>query len=553
MGLYKIPRPTNEPVRSYAPGTPERTSLRRRIEQMRSEVIEIPVIVAGEELYTGQVQEVVCPHEHGHVLARFHQAGPREVELALEAAKHAWQEWSRWPWEERAAIFLKAADLLAGPWRDTLNAATILGQSKNVFQAEIDAACELVDFFRFNVYYMQFIYEQQPDSAPGMWNRMEYRPLEGFVFAVTPFNFTSIGGNLPTAPALMGNTVLWKPASTALYSNYYVYRLLEAAGLPPGVINFLPGSGPQIGALVLSHPDLAGVHFTGSTNTFRYMWKLVGEHIERYRTYPRLVGETGGKDFIVVHPSADLEAAATAIVRGGYEYQGQKCSAASRIYAPKSRWPKLKELLLGQLAEIRMGPPEDFRNFFNAVIDRAAFRNIVGYIEYARRSAEAQILYGGTYDDTTGYYIAPTLIETADPGSRLMCEEIFGPVVSVYVYPDAQYADTLRIVDQTSPYGLTGSIFAQDRKAIQLATELLRYAAGNFYINDKPTGAVVGQQPFGGSRASGTNDKAGSYLNLLRWITPRAIKETFLPPRHFAYPFMQEDPAELPQAATSAG
>ncbi|MCS7081967.1 MAG: L-glutamate gamma-semialdehyde dehydrogenase [Bacteroidota bacterium] len=553
MGLYKIPRPTNEPVRSYAPGTPERTSLRRRIEQMRSEVIEIPVIVAGEELYTGQVQEVVCPHEHGHVLARFHQAGPREVELALEAAKHAWQEWSRWPWEERAAIFLKAADLLAGPWRDTLNAATILGQSKNVFQAEIDAACELVDFFRFNVYYMQFIYEQQPDSAPGMWNRMEYRPLEGFIFAVTPFNFTSIGGNLPTAPALMGNTVLWKPASTALYSNYYVYRLLEAAGLPPGVINFLPGSGPQIGALVLSHPDLAGVHFTGSTNTFRYMWKLVGEHIERYRTYPRLVGETGGKDFIVVHPSADLEAAATAIVRGGYEYQGQKCSAASRIYAPKSRWPKLKELLLGQLAEIRMGPPEDFRNFFNAVIDRAAFRNIVGYIEYARRSAEAQILYGGTYDDTTGYYIAPTLIETADPGSRLMCEEIFGPVVSVYVYPDDQYADTLRIVDQTSPYGLTGSIFAQDRKAIQLATELLRYAAGNFYINDKPTGAVVGQQPFGGSRASGTNDKAGSYLNLLRWITPRAIKETFLPPRHFAYPFMQEDPAELPQAATSAG
>ncbi|MCS7155875.1 MAG: L-glutamate gamma-semialdehyde dehydrogenase [Bacteroidetes bacterium] len=553
MGLYKIPRPTNEPVRSYAPGTPERASLRRRIEQMRSEVIEIPVIVAGEELYTGQVQEVVCPHEHGHVLARFHQAGPREVELALEAAKHAWQEWSRWPWEERAAIFLKAADLLAGPWRDTLNAATILGQSKNVFQAEIDAACELVDFFRFNVYYMQFIYEQQPDSAPGMWNRMEYRPLEGFIFAVTPFNFTSIGGNLPTAPALMGNTVLWKPASTALYSNYYVYRLLEAAGLPPGVINFLPGSGPQIGALVLSHPDLAGVHFTGSTNTFRYMWKLVGEHIERYRTYPRLVGETGGKDFIVVHPSADLEAAATAIVRGGYEYQGQKCSAASRIYAPKSRWPKLKELLLGQLAEIRMGPPEDFRNFFNAVIDRAAFRNIVGYIEYARRSAEAQILYGGTYDDTTGYYIAPTLIETADPGSRLMCEEIFGPVVSVYVYPDAQYADTLRIVDQTSPYGLTGSIFAQDRKAIQLATELLRYAAGNFYINDKPTGAVVGQQPFGGSRASGTNDKAGSYLNLLRWITPRAIKETFLPPRHFAYPFMQEDPAELPQAATSAG
>ncbi|MDW8138152.1 MAG: L-glutamate gamma-semialdehyde dehydrogenase [Bacteroidota bacterium] len=553
MGLYKIPRPTNEPVRSYAPGTPERASLRRRIEQMRSEVIEIPVIVAGEELYTGQVQEVVCPHEHGHVLARFHQAGPREVELALEAAKHAWQEWSRWPWEERAAIFLKAADLLAGPWRDTLNAATILGQSKNVFQAEIDAACELVDFFRFNVYYMQFIYEQQPDSAPGMWNRMEYRPLEGFVFAVTPFNFTSIGGNLPTAPALMGNTVLWKPASTALYSNYYVYRLLEAAGLPPGVINFLPGSGPQIGALVLSHPDLAGVHFTGSTNTFRYMWKLVGEHIERYRTYPRLVGETGGKDFIVVHPSADLEAAATAIVRGGYEYQGQKCSAASRIYAPKSRWPKLKELLLGQLAEIRMGPPEDFRNFFNAVIDRAAFRNIVGYIEYARRSAEAQILYGGTYDDTTGYYIAPTLIETADPGSRLMCEEIFGPVVSVYVYPDAQYADTLRIVDQTSPYGLTGSIFAQDRKAIQLATELLRYAAGNFYINDKPTGAVVGQQPFGGSRASGTNDKAGSYLNLLRWVTPRAIKETFLPPRHFAYPFMQEDPAELPQAATSAG
>ncbi|MCX7906024.1 MAG: L-glutamate gamma-semialdehyde dehydrogenase [Bacteroidetes bacterium] len=553
MGLYKIPRPTNEPVRSYAPGTPERASLRRRIEQMRSEVIEIPVIVAGEELYTGQVQEVVCPHEHGHVLARFHQAGPREVELALEAAKHAWQEWSRWPWEERAAIFLKAADLLAGPWRDTLNAATILGQSKNVFQAEIDAACELVDFFRFNVYYMQFIYEQQPDSAPGMWNRMEYRPLEGFVFAVTPFNFTSIGGNLPTAPALMGNTVLWKPASTALYSNYYVYRLLEAAGLPPGVINFLPGSGPQIGALVLSHPDLAGVHFTGSTNTFRYMWKLVGEHIERYRTYPRLVGETGGKDFIVVHPSADLEAAATAIVRGGYEYQGQKCSAASRIYAPKSRWPKLKELLLGQLAEIRMGPPEDFRNFFNAVIDRAAFRNIVGYIEYARRSAEAQILYGGTYDDTTGYYIAPTLIETADPGSRLMCEEIFGPVVSVYVYPDAQYADTLRIVDQTSPYGLTGSIFAQDRKAIQLATELLRYAAGNFYINDKPTGAVVGQQPFGGSRASGTNDKAGSYLNLLRWVTPRAVKETFLPPRHFAYPFMQEDPAELPQAATSAG
>jgi 1-pyrroline-5-carboxylate dehydrogenase len=545
MGIYKIPRPQNEPVRSYAPGSPERASLRKRIEEMRAEVIEIPVIVGGEAIYTGDIGEVVCPHEHGHVLARFHQAGPREVEMAIEAARKAWQDWSRWPWEDRAAIFLKAAELLAGPWRDTLNAATMLGQSKNVFQAEIDSACELIDFFRFNAYYMQFIYEQQPDSAPGVWNRVEYRPLEGFVFAVTPFNFTSIGGNLPTAPALMGNTVLWKPASTALYSNYYVYRLLEAAGLPPGVINFLPGSGARIGALVMDHPDLAGIHFTGSTSTFQHMWKRVGQNIERYRSYPRLVGETGGKDFIVVHASADLEAAATAIIRGGYEYQGQKCSAASRIYVPASRWPELKELLLGQLSQIRMGPPEDFRNFFNAVIDRAAFQNITAYIEYARQRSDTEILYGGTYDDSVGYYIAPTLIQTTDPGSRLLCEEIFGPVVTLYVYPEARYEETLHLVDQTSPYGLTGSIFAQDRRAIQLATEILRHAAGNFYINDKPTGAVVGQQPFGGSRASGTNDKAGSYLNLLRWVTPRAIKETFLPPRHFAYPFMQEDPAEV--------
>ena len=535
-GRYLPPAPVNEPIFSYAPGTAERRTLKDALDRMSGEVIEIPLIIGGEEVRTGRVTEVVMPHDHGHVLARCHQAGPEEARAAIEAARRAWKEWSGWGWEDRAAVFLRAADLLAGPWRATVNAATMLGQSKNAFQSEIDAACELIDFWRFNVHFATRLYEEQPESSAGMWNRMDHRPLEGFIYAVSPFNFTSIGGNLSTAPALMGNVAIWKPAHAAVFSNYYVMRLLEAAGLPPGVVNFLPGDAPAISSVLLSSPEFAGLHFTGSTATFQLLWKQISEQLENYRSYPRIVGETGGKDFIVAHESADPQALAVAIVRGGFEYQGQKCSAVSRVYVPASMWDDVRERVLTMMGELRMGDPRDFRNFVNAVIDEKSFRKIASYIDHARESADTEILAGGEYDDSKGWFIQPTLVQTKDPKHRLMCEEIFGPVVTVHVY-DGSWEDALRLTDETSPYGLTGAVFARDRGAIRQALAVLRHAAGNFYINDKPTGAVVGQQPFGGARGSGTNDKAGSMVNLLRWTSLRAIKETFVPATHFAYPF----------------
>ena len=537
--LVSVPSPRNEPVLSYAPGTPERRALRAQLERMSTEIVEITPRIGGRKVETGRVGDAVMPHNHHHVLARWHKAGPAEVARAIEAAREAHGPWSRMAWEQRAAVFLKAADLLAGPWRQVFNAATMLGQSKTAHQAEIDAACELIDFWRFNVSFMQEIYRQQPRSAPGTWNWLEHRPLEGFVFAVSPFNFTSIAGNLPTAPALLGNTVVWKPASSAVYSAHFIMALLEEAGLPPGVINLVPGSGAEVGDPALASPHLCGIHFTGSTGTFRGMWETVGRNIRHYRSYPRIVGETGGKDFVFAHPSADVGALATALVRGAFEYQGQKCSAASRAFIPASLWPGLRKSLLDQTAEIRLGDVADFTNFMGAVIDRAAFENIRGYIEHARGSADAELLRGGGCDDHTGYFIEPTVVLAKTSDFRLMREEIFGPVLTVYVYADQDLDKALAICDQGTPYALTGAIFARDRAAIARMTEALTHAAGNFYINDKPTGAVVGQQPFGGARASGTNDKAGSVLNLLRWVSPRTVKETFVPPTHFAYPFMQ--------------
>jgi 1-pyrroline-5-carboxylate dehydrogenase len=540
-GIVPIPTPVNEPVRSYAPGSAEKVTLKAKLDEMLGEQVEIPLVIGGKEVRTGNTADAVCPHDHQHVLGTYHKAGPDEVQMAVEASREAWREWSEMAWEDRAAVMLKAAELLAGPWRDTLNAACMLNQSKTVFQAEIDSACELIDFYRFNPYYMRFIYSQQPESDLGHWDYVEYRALEGFVFAVTPFNFASIAGNLPTAPALMGNTVLWKPASSAVFTAYQLMRLFEAAGFPPGVINFIPGSGGQVGNPVMASPHLSGVHFTGSTPVFQDMWGTIGTNIASYRTYPRIVGETGGKDFVFAHPSSDIDALATALVRGAFEYQGQKCSAASRAYIPSSIWPRLKETLLGQISEITMGPPTDFRNFFNAVIDGGAFADIRGYIEYAENSPDAEILVGGGCDDATGYYIEPTVVQTTDPRFKLMQEEIFGPVLTVFEYDDSMLDETLELCDTTSSYALTGAIFAQDRAAAVKMAAALRHAAGNFYLNDKPTGAVVGQQPFGGSRASGTNDKAGSYLNLIRWTSQRTIKENFVPPKHFAYPFMGEE------------
>ncbi|MCB0215511.1 MAG: L-glutamate gamma-semialdehyde dehydrogenase [Caldilineae bacterium] len=538
--IVQVPRPTNEPVRAYAPGSPERASLQARLQTMRAEQVEIPAIIGGREVRTGQLAEIHAPHETSRRLGSFHQCGAVEAKAAVEAALAARESWARMPWEHRAAVFLRAADLLAGPWRDTLNAATMLGQSKNVFQAEIDAACELIDFFRFNVWYAQQIYAEQPGSSPGVWNQLAYRPLEGFVFAVPPFNFTSIAGNLPAAPALMGNAVVWKPASTAVFSGWYIYRLLEAAGLPPGVINFVPGSGGAVGDPVLSSQHLAGLHFTGSTATFQHMWRTIGGGVDRYRTYPRIVGETGGKDFVVAHASADVDALVTGLIRGAFEYQGQKCSAASRAYIPDSLWPRVRQQLADTLAGVRMGPVEDFGNFVNAVIDRGAFDSITGYIERARADG-IEILSGGGHDASEGWYVEPTVLVAEDPMYRTMCEEIFGPVLSLHVYPEARWAETLELVDRTSPYSLTGAIFADDRSAVVEASNRLENAAGNFYINDKPTGAVVGQQPFGGARASGTNDKAGSYLNLVRWVSARTVKETFVPPRDYRYPFLGPD------------
>jgi 1-pyrroline-5-carboxylate dehydrogenase len=535
------PRPRNEPVLDYAPGTAERAELKARLRQMAGERIEIPVVVGGREIRTGDTAEVVMPHDYRHVLATYHRAGRAEVEAAVRAGAEAQREWASWGWEDRAAVFLRAADLLSTRWRATLNAATMLGQSKTAHQAEIDSACELIDFLRFNVHFAEQLYGQQPNSAPGTWNRLEYRALEGFVYAVTPFNFTAIAGNLPTAPALLGNVVLWKPSDKAILSGYHFLKLLEEAGLPPGVINFVPGDAAAITGQLLDSPELAGIHFTGSTHVFQTIWSGVGERIARYRGYPRLVGETGGKDFIVAHASADPAALATGIVRGGFEYQGQKCSAASRVYVPDSLWPEVRDRVLGMMETIRVGDVRDFRNYMGAVIDGNSFRKIAGYIEHARSAAGVEILAGGGFDDSTGYFIDPTLVKVEDPGYRLMCEEVFGPVVALHVYPEARWEETLRIVDETSPYGLTGAVFANDRAAVRTASTALRDAAGNFYINDKPTGAVVGEQPFGGGRASGTNDKAGSILNLYRWVNARTIKETFAPATEYGYPFMEEE------------
>jgi len=538
-GIPCAPTPRNEPVLSYVPGSPERVVLRAELNRMSTEVIEITPRIGGERIATGQRAEAVMPHNHRHVLAVWHRAGAKDVQRAIDCALAAQPEWSRLPWEQRAAVFLKAADLLAGPWRATLNAATMLGQSKTVHQAEIDAACELADFWRFNVAFAEQIYRQQPASASGTWNMLEYRPLEGFVFAVTPFNFTSIAGNLPTAPALLGNTVVWKPASSAVYSAHVLMDLLEAAGLPPGVINMVPGAGAEVGEAALASPDLAGIHFTGSTATFQAMWETVGRNIRHYRAYPRLVGETGGKDFVFAHASAGLDALATALTRGAFEYQGQKCSAASRAFVPASLWPRLEPRLREQVAAIRMGDVADLTNFMGAVIDRNAHAQITRYLDIARRSPHAEVLAGGLGDDSRGWFVEPTIVLARRPDLPLMREEIFGPVLTVWVYQDLEIDETLALCDRGTPYALTGAVFAQDRNAIVKITETLRHAAGNFYVNDKPTGAVVGQQPFGGARASGTNDKAGSALNLLRWLSPRTIKETFVPPTDFRYPFMQ--------------
>ncbi len=540
-GLFRTNLPVNESVLSYAPGTPERAALKEALRQVGSRTIEIPLIIGGKRVKTGRLAEVRAPHDHEHLLGRYHKAGTKEVLAAVDAAGKAWHDWSRMDWQDRAAIFLKAADLLAGPYRQVVNAATMLGQSKTCHQAEIDAACELIDFWRFNAYYLQQIYADQPGSQPGMWNRVEYRPLEGFVFAITPFNFTSIAGNLPTAPALTGCTTLWKPASSAVFSAYYLMEILKEAGLPPGVVNFLPGSGREVGDPAMDHPSLSGVHFTGSTAVFQGIWKKIGGNIERYHDYPRIVGETGGKDFVFAHPSAEPKGLATSLVRGSFEYQGQKCSAASRAYIPRSLWKRVKDDMLGQISEIKMGDPTDFGNYMGAVIDKKAYTEIEGYIKHAKRSKDAKILAGGGCDSSTGWFIEPTVVESKKPNFKLMCEEIFGPVLTVYVYADSQLDKALKLCDEGSPYALTGAIFARDRKAIVYMADRLRHAAGNFYINDKPTGAVVGQQPFGGSRASGTNDKAGSAQNLLRWITPRTIKEQFVVPKHFAYPFLESD------------
>jgi len=537
---FRVPQPLNEPVKTYKPGSPEREELKKKLAELRSKQIEVPLIIGGEEIKTGNIEQMRIPHNHSHILGTYHKAGKKEVEMAIEAALDARKEWADMPWEQRVSVFLKAADLLAGSWRSTLNAATMLGQSKVVHQAEIDSACELIDFYRFNSYFMNKIMDEQPYSPFGMWNRSEYRPLEGYIFAVTPFNFTSIAGNLPTAPVIVGNVTLWKPASSAVYSAYHLMKLFEEAGLPKGVINFVPGSGGQVGTPAMSNPNLAGIHFTGSTAVFQNMWKVISDNLKSMKYYPRIVGETGGKDFIFAHNSADVDALVVAAIRGAFEYQGQKCSAASRMYIPKSIWSEFKEKYVSEIKKIKMGDVEDFTNFMSAVIDKNAFDSITNYITFAKDSKEAEIITGGNFDDSKGYFIEPTTIVTTDPKFKTMEEEIFGPVLTIYVYNDNKFDEALQLCDETSPYALTGCVWAQDRKAILKMSNKLRDAAGNFYINDKPTAAVVGQQPFGGGRASGTNDKAGSGMNLMRWMTARTIKETFEPPKDWRYPFMSE-------------
>lgn len=537
---FKVPDPINEPVFTYKPGSSEREALKKALKELQSEEIEIPLIIGGEEIKTGDLAEIRVPHNHSKLLGKYHKASSKQVNQAIEAALEARKEWAEIPWEHRVSIFLKAAELLAGPWRAKINAATMLGQSKVAHQAEIDSACELIDFWRFNTYYMSELMADQPYSPEGMWNRVEYRPLEGFIFAVTPFNFTSIAGNLPTAPAIVGNVSLWKPASSAVYSAYFLMKLLEEAGLPKGVINFVPGSGGQVGNPVMASPDLAGIHFTGSTAVFQNMWKTIGDNISKMKYYPRIVGETGGKDFIFAHNSADVDALVTAAIRGAFEYQGQKCSAASRMYIPKSIWDEFEKKYVAEVKKIKMGDPEDFTNFMSAVIDKAAFDSITEYIDYAKNAADAEIITGGNYDESKGYFIEPTTILTTNPKFKTMEEEIFGPVLTIYVYEDDKFDEALELCDTTSMYALTGAIWAQDRSALVKMANRLRNAAGNFYINDKPTAAVVGQQPFGGGRASGTNDKAGSAMNLLRWMSVRTMKETFVPPTSWTYPFMVE-------------
>ena len=540
--MSNIPKPVNEPIRNYESGSSEKASLKETLAELSQKEIEIPLIIGGKEVRTGDTANCIMPHNHGHVLATFHQAGEKEVLEAIESAQAAWKQWSVTPLQERAAIFLKMAELLTGPYRDIINAATMLNMSKNVFQAEIDAACELIDFWNFNCWFAQELYNHQPMYSPEPTkNSMEHRPLEGFVFAVTPFNFTSIAANLPSAPALMGNVAIWKPASSAVYPAYFIMQLFKEAGLPDGVINFIPGRGSVVGPLVMDHPNLAGVHFTGSTSVFQNMWEHIGGNIKQYASYPRIVGETGGKDFCIAHESVNQDALVTAMVRGAFEFQGQKCSAMSRAYIPSTIWPEIEENLLKEMATITMGDPSDFSNFVNAVIDKNSFDSIKDFIDDASNSDDAEIIFGGTCDDSVGYFIEPTIILTKDPKFRTMCEEIFGPVLTIYLYDPSEWKETLEVVDSTSPYALTGCVMANDKRAIEEASSALRHAAGNFYINDKPTGAVVGQQPFGGSRASGTNDKAGSMFNLARWVSQRTVKENFDPPTDYRYPFLEEN------------
>lgn len=541
-GFFNVPTPVNETVLSYAPGSKERALLKAALQEARSTQVDVPMYIGGKEVRTDKKVALRPPHDHQHILGHYSQGDKSHVEAAIKAALAAKADWERLPWEQRAAIFLKAADLIAGPYRYKINAATMLGQSKNAFQAEIDAACELIDFLRFNVKYMSEIYQQQPPVSPrGTWNRVEQRPLEGFVFALTPFNFTAIAGNLPTSVAMMGNVVVWKPSNTQIYSANVLMEIFREAGLPDGVINLVYVSGPDAGDVIFQHPDFAGIHFTGSTGVFQDIWKTIGNNIHRYKTYPRIVGETGGKDFILVHGSADVEAANTAIVRGAFEYQGQKCSAASRVYIAKSVWPQLKEMMLRDLASIKVGPTEDFSNFVNAVIDEKSFVKLASYIDAAKKDSSLEVIAGGNYDKSKGYFIEPTVIVTKDPKYVTMCEELFGPVLTIFVYEDADFDKTLELIDTTSEYALTGAVLAQDRYVLEKATYALRNAAGNFYINDKCTGAVVGQQPFGGARGSGTNDKAGSMINLLRWVSPRTIKETFDPPKDYRYSFLEQE------------